>query len=136
VCLDEGDASSACGRPPALVVGIGLNVNVAPASLGALGPRATSLRALCGRPVDRADLLDVIVTAVDLHYDALLRGTDPFPAWRAALAWLGETVEVQGPRERHVGVAEGVDAAGALMVRLADGRLRAFSAGDVSLRRG
>lgn len=137
VCLDEGATVAADGDfPAALVVGIGLNVNVTPASLAALGPHATSLLSLRGENVDRLDLLSEVLTAIDRHYAALLRGIDPFPAWRAALAWMGETVEVLGPRESYVGVAEGVDTAGALMLRSTEGRLRAFSAGDVSLRRG
>jgi BirA family transcriptional regulator, biotin operon repressor / biotin---[acetyl-CoA-carboxylase] ligase len=128
VCLDEG--------PVALVVGIGLNANVALGSLASLGPNATSLRALCGERVDRAHLLQGVLASVDHHYDALLRGIDPFPAWQAALAWLGQAVEVRGPREAYIGVAEGVDDTGALLVRSTDGQLRTFSAGDVSIRRG
>jgi BirA family transcriptional regulator, biotin operon repressor / biotin---[acetyl-CoA-carboxylase] ligase len=124
------------GGSSALVVGIGLNVNVAPASLEMLGPTATSLRALLGEPVDRAALLDGILASVDRRYDALLRGVDPFPAWRTALAWLGEMVEVRGPLETTVGIAEGVDGTGALLVRSAGGELRSFTVGDVSLRRG
>jgi len=123
-------------RPLALIVGIGLNVNVPPAALADLGPHATSLLALLGRAVDRTVLLQGLVGAIDRRYGALRRGVDPFPAWQGALAWLGETVEVHGPQASWEGVAETVDETGALWLRTGDGQLRAFSAGDVSLRPG
>ena len=132
--LSEVVLDAAQRRPLALIVGIGMNVNVPPAALADLGPHATSLLALLGRPVDRTALLQELVGAIDRRYAALRRGADPLPAWQGALAWLGETVEVHGPQESWVGVAEKVDETGALWLRMADGELRAFSAGDVSLR--
>jgi BirA family transcriptional regulator, biotin operon repressor / biotin---[acetyl-CoA-carboxylase] ligase len=135
VCLDEVSGGEAGQRATALVIGIGLNVNVDPSSLRGLGPNATSLSALTGRDFDRSRLMDELLTAIDHQYGALLRGVDPHHAWQAGLAWIGEVVEARGPRETLVGVAEGVDSAGALLLRTGTGQLRTFTAGDVSLRR-
>ena len=120
--------------PAFVVVGIGLNVNVPEGSLAHLGPNATSLLALTGQKIDRAQVLDRLLEAVDRGYTALLSGTDPLPVWRATLAWLGSTVEVVRSTERLVGVAAGVDDDGALLLRSLDGKMLRITAGDVSLR--
>jgi BirA family transcriptional regulator, biotin operon repressor / biotin---[acetyl-CoA-carboxylase] ligase len=122
------------GEPVALVVGVGLNVNVAPEHLAALSPYATSLLALTGEPVSRLVLLERLLAAAEWRVDAVRDGRDLVPEWREALAWIGRQVEIQGVGERVVGLAEGVDAEGALLLRQADGRVRRFTAGDVTLR--
>ncbi|MGC9349049.1 MAG: biotin--[acetyl-CoA-carboxylase] ligase [Anaerolineae bacterium] len=122
------------GGPAYLVVGVGLNVNVPTDLLPRLAPYATSLLALTGQSVDRVALLDRLLVGVESRYEALLAGTDPLPAWQAALAWMGEVVEVRTPAETVTGVAKGVDEEGALVLRVSDSEVRRFSAGDVSLR--
>ncbi len=120
--------------PALIVVGIGLNVNVGGADLASLAPNASSLLALGGREVNRGLLLEKLLGAIDRRYAALLDGVDPLPEWHEALAWLGRSVEVSAPEGCFVGVAEGVDDDGALMVRTAAGDTRRMTAGDVSLR--
>jgi BirA family biotin operon repressor/biotin-[acetyl-CoA-carboxylase] ligase len=125
------------GVPAFLVVGIGLNVNVPAPVLPSLGPNATSLLALGGRPVDRAAVLDALLGEIEWRHAALARGDDPLADWRAALAWMGEPVVVRAPGDPDhpvVGRAVGVDEEGALLVRLPGGEARRFTAGDVSLR--
>jgi BirA family transcriptional regulator, biotin operon repressor / biotin---[acetyl-CoA-carboxylase] ligase len=117
-----------------LVVGVGLNVNVPPELLPGLAPNAGSLLALTGQVVSRVALLAHVLAGAERRVDALRRGIDLLPEWREALAWIGERVEVQGAGERLAGVAEGVDAEGALLLRLESGELRTFTAGDVTLR--
>lgn len=126
------------GAPGFLVVGIGLNVNVPASVVRELGPNATSLLALGGQPVDRVALLDALLAEIDRRYEALSLGVDPLAAWRAALVWIGELVEIRVPGALDrplVGRAVDVDDDGALLVRLSNGEVRQFSAGDVSLRR-
>ncbi len=124
------------GTPSFLVVGVGLNVNLPKAYLADLAPGATSLLALTGYPVSRVRLLDRLLAAAEDRYDALRAGkADPFEAWRASLAWLGDPVDVRTPTGVVRGVAEDVDIYGRLQVKLPDGRRHTFSAGDVSLRR-
>ncbi len=122
------------GTPAFLVVGMGTNVNVPAAALPGLDARATSVLALTGSPTDRAALLDRLLADVERRYEALLTGEDPLPAWRDALAWMGQPVEVRGPRETVNGVAVGVDDEGALLVTMPSGERRRFTVGDVSLR--
>jgi len=122
------------GTPETLVVGIGVNVNVPHEALAALGPNAGSLLAERGAPVARTALLRRLLAYIELHFQALRHGVDPLAAWRDALAWMGEEVEVRGPSEVIVGVATGVADDGGLLVGLADGEISHVTAGDVSLR--
>jgi len=120
----------------ALVVGLGVNVNVAAGDLPALAPNAGSLSALTGAEVSRVDLLDTFLGEIESGYGDLLCGVDPVPAWREHLAWLGRPVVVHGADGIMQGIAEEIDAEGALVLRLPDGGTRRFLAGDVSLRPG
>ncbi len=117
-----------------VVVGMGLNVNLDPAQIPeALAP-PTSLRAELGVPVERLPLLSVLLQAVEARYTALGRGWSPHEEWRKHLATLGQPVQVGTPEEVIVGVAEDVDADGALLVRMPKGELRTVLVGDVTLR--
>ena len=125
---------SDAGQPVALVVGLGVNVNVAAGDLSALAPNAGSLSALTGTEVSRVDLLDTFLGEIESRYADLLCGADPVPAWREQLAWLGLPVVVHGADDIIQGIAEDIDEEGALVLRLPDGETRRFLAGDVSLR--
>jgi BirA family biotin operon repressor/biotin-[acetyl-CoA-carboxylase] ligase len=117
------------------VVGIGLNVNLDPAALGEdLLVPATSLSQALGRPVPRLPLLQVLLEAAEARYLAVRQGHSPWREWADHLTTLGHRVTVSGADRPLEGVAEGVDANGALQLRLDDGRLETVLAGDVSLR--
>ncbi len=117
------------------VVGIGLNVNLDPASLpGDLPMPATSLSHELGSEVARLPLLRALLRRVEERYAALKAGRSPHSEWAARLVTLGRPVSVSGSGAVLEGLAEGVDADGALLVRVADGRVERVLAGDVSLR--
>jgi BirA family biotin operon repressor/biotin-[acetyl-CoA-carboxylase] ligase len=118
-----------------VVVGIGLNVNLDPARLPAgLHMPATSLSHELGADVDRLPLLHSLLQGVEERYLALKAGRSPHRSWSARLITLGKPVTVTAAGLVLEGVAEAVDADGALLVRLPDGRLERVLAGDVSLR--
>ena len=95
---------------------------------GELAQTATSLEAALSRPLDRAALLGALLERVDF-WTAQLESDALFQTWKARLTTIGQRVEVGD----IAGVAEGVDASGALLIRLADGSIRRVMAGDVSL---
>ncbi|WP_049947686.1 biotin--[acetyl-CoA-carboxylase] ligase [Candidatus Halobonum tyrrellensis] len=106
-----------------LVVGVGLNANVAAADLP---EGATSLRAELGSAVDRRLLVQRVLEAFDD-----LRGdlTAVVPAWREHADTLGRRVRVETPGGVVTGEAVGVEFPGALVVRTDDGEVR-VTAGD------
>jgi len=118
-----------------VVVGLGLNVNLDVSALPEVATPATSLSAALGRPVARLPLLAAILDGVERRYDRLRAGWSPAEEWREHLLTVGRRVTVRGGEgETLEGLAEGVDADGALLVRDAGGTLHRIHAGDVTLR--
>jgi BirA family biotin operon repressor/biotin-[acetyl-CoA-carboxylase] ligase len=117
------------------VVGIGLNVNLDrdQFSNDFLMP-ATSLSLALGRPVPRLGLLQWFVRNLERRVVALDGGQSPHEEWAQRLSTLGQPVTVSTLQRTFAGVAEGVDADGALQIRLPDGQLETVLAGDVTLR--
>ena len=118
-----------------VIVGIGLNVNLRPSDV----PRpllvdATSLSQVVGRRVSRWQLLGEVLSSVRKRYLALGRGVSPLAEWAEGLAYIGELVSVCEAGVFFEGIAEAVDADGALRIVQADGRRRRVLAGDVTVR--
>jgi BirA family biotin operon repressor/biotin-[acetyl-CoA-carboxylase] ligase len=109
----------------AVVVGIGLNVNW-PAELPVdLAKTMTALNHEAGHDIDRREVLDALLDALDaLDWTALA------PRYRAALATIGRRVRVEQPSGSIEGVAVDVTPDGHLVVATSAGDI-AVSAGDV-----
>jgi len=115
------------------VVGLGLNVNLDPASLpGPLLMPAASLSAELGRPVSRLALLVRIMQRIEERYLRLGAGDAGLPQeWAGRLVTIGQIVTIAEGGAPWQGRAESVDADGALLVRRPDGELVRGIAGDV-----
>lgn len=113
--------------------GIGINVNGDPTVIPELRDSATSLRRELGANVRREELLARICNELEaaIAEDAAASVS----RYRDLSLLLGRRVTVApGHGEPFEGVAEEIDAAGALVVRHADGRLESVNAADVSVR--
>jgi BirA family biotin operon repressor/biotin-[acetyl-CoA-carboxylase] ligase len=117
-----------------VVVGMGLNVNLAVSATPELSGMATSLSQELGRQVSRLELLWKILEGIETRYKSLRRGESPHEEWAARLINLGGEVQVTTSDEVLAGLAEGVDADGALILRTPDGQRQRILAGDVTLR--
>jgi BirA family biotin operon repressor/biotin-[acetyl-CoA-carboxylase] ligase len=128
-CAFQGDAIDYA------VIGLGLNVNVDFSQQFELRAIATSLSQLAGREIDRWAVLKAVVAAWidrsawlgDAHADRLRE------AWAARLINLRKTIRVNLHDQIVEGYAEGVDDDGALLLRMADGRVQRLLSGDVTL---
>ena len=122
------------------IVGIGVNVALDVSEseeIASFHPElvegATSVNAAAGREVDRESLLRQLLLDLDDLYISLRRGASPLPEWRNLLETTGRRVEATFGEDSYVGLAEGVDDIGNLLLRLDDGKVVSLTAGDVTL---
>lgn len=107
-----------------VIVGIGLNVNVwREAFPEDLRDRATSLAAETGHPFDRVAVLAMILSELELRYDAFFSGrfADIAHEYDLRCSTVGQHVRVDMARGTYIeGLAESIAADGSLRVRVQD----------------
>lgn len=130
------------GAIEALVLGLGLNVNLDPATLPPeVAPLATSFAAALGAPLDRLRVARVLLETLDAWLERFRRhGVGPVrEAWLRLSALPGRrlTVVLGGPGAGEVveGVAAGLGDDGALLLDTPAGR-RAILSGEVTVLKG
>ena len=122
--------------PCTVVVGVGLNILMSPSST-AIDQPWVDLSTALGERVSRnrvcARMLDHLVDVLQVFQD---EGLAPFVAeWQAIDALYGKAVTLESGGHTLHGVARGIDARGALLIRHDEGMKR-YMAGDVSIRKG
>jgi BirA family biotin operon repressor/biotin-[acetyl-CoA-carboxylase] ligase len=125
------------GRVTALILGIGVNVNLEEREFPPeLRDLATSLRIAAGRPLDRVSFAEALVARLEREIERFrAEGFEPvLEAWKKFFRMRGSRVRVGGPgvaREAE-GLVLGVDADGALLLRTGT-TIERILAGDVTL---
>jgi len=111
-----------------LAIGIGVNLAKAPPDLP-----ATAFADHTGRPIAPADALEILASAFERRRSVWeVEGFAPIAAaWTAHAHGLGQRCRANLPASSVAGVAEGLEADGALRLRLDDGSLARITAGDV-----
>lgn len=120
---------------PFAVVGIGVNVNHEAADFPTeISAKATSLRVVTGRSIDRTALAAAILQSLDRRSSQL---GDDFAALIAATTrrsyLLGRWIHVQSGITRLEGRAMELDADGHLVLQTSDGALHRLTAGEVTV---
>lgn len=124
--------------PCAAIIGIGLNLRLTPALAQQAGQPVADLAGLGGgTPPDRNLLAAKLLAAL---VDGLRQfERDGFAAFRADYVrrdmLRGQPLQVSGAQETFAGLGAGVDARGALQVRMHDGGMRRVDSADVTVRR-
>jgi BirA family biotin operon repressor/biotin-[acetyl-CoA-carboxylase] ligase len=120
---------------PFAVVGIGVNINQDQSDFSAeVAARATSLRAETGRRLDRAALAAALIqelaateSLLEDHFEQIVT----LAARRSSV--LRQAIEARAGETIYRGIAEGLDADGHLLLRMANGEVRTLTAGEVTL---
>lgn len=127
----SGDPADVCH----VVIGIGLNVNMLAAEVGAIGQPWTSMRMELGRQLDRNELVCALNRQLSHYLDIQLR--HGFAAlqdeWQRSHLWQLRPVALTAGGEPVEGVVIGVDQSGAVRMQV-EGVERVFSGGELSLR--
>jgi len=121
------------GGAARLWLAVGIGVNLAHPPLAADRPATALAEHMSLAPPEPREALTLLAAALD-RWLAVWRAEGFAPvaaAWTARAHGLGEPCEARLPGETVRGVAEGLDADGALRLRLQDGAIRRITAGDV-----
>jgi BirA family biotin operon repressor/biotin-[acetyl-CoA-carboxylase] ligase len=119
-----------------LWLGVGVGVNLATPPVAAERP-ATSFAEHLRPPLNAAPTLDAALTELAIAFDRWIDLWDDYgfgpiaEAWTARAHGLGRPCTARLERETLQGVALGLEADGALRLRLTDGAIRRITAGDV-----
>ncbi len=106
-------------------IGIGINVNNDPSSEE---PNASSIKKILGREISKEELLSEFL---DVFEDRMTQGFDNvISEWKKYTLTIGRYVKVVTTREVSEGTAIDVDDDGALLLKLADGRVKRVIYGD------
>lgn len=121
-----------------LILGVGINVNTEAHELpAALRKIATSIRIESGQKVDRAGLAVAILRELDRDYERIQRGEFEVVAeqWLRHCNTIGAQVTIHVGERVVRGVAEALDADGALLLRGQHGHLERIIGGDVTMEK-
>ncbi len=128
--------SGRIGEKSWVVVGIGLNVNQVRFD-GSYRTEPTSLAREAGRPFATDDVLSAVCREMNELY-SLWKGKGNAPvmtAWKSASSMFGKNVIADENGRRTEGIAVDLGEDGSLCIKLSDGSIRYFLAGDVSIRK-
>lgn len=119
-----------------VVIGVGVNVNqtVFPDELKDI---ATSLRIEKGEHIDRTAIILGIMEYFEYYYGLFCEHLDVsafVDIYDRYLVNRNREVRVLDPKGEYTGIAEGINDSGALIVKTADGTVKAISSGEVSVR--
>jgi BirA family biotin operon repressor/biotin-[acetyl-CoA-carboxylase] ligase len=132
------ESTSGASGVETAVVGIGVNVMLDPPSLGSpLAERTTSLVSVTGSGADPLEVCAAVLARLAVWYHALREGHAEavLEAWRArSVPWWGREVEIRSEGRLLKGRLEGIDEAGALLLRPREGApVRVLSGEDARL---
>lgn len=126
-------------RLQSIISGIGLNINSHPDNYPkAIRQTATSLSAVHGERLSLNQTAVAVIVAIQTAYDICVTGNHPesiIEAWSPLSALCGKSVTAIANGREISGVADGIDASGALLLRQPDGTLIPIRAGNVTLKK-
>lgn len=128
----RGEASG----PSLVVLGLGLNVYLAPHEAALIEQPWIALRESLPAAVNRNRLAGLLI----LHLHDMFRhferaGFETFRSeWEHHHLYAGKQVRLQSGNEEILGTVDGIDSQGGLRMCMVGGELRTFHSGDVSLR--
>lgn len=130
------DVRGEAAGPSWVVLGLGLNIHIAPGDAARIDQPWAALREVLPGPVDRNRLAALVVQELANAFETFARrGFEPFaPQWEQHHAYRNREVRLQLGTETVTGTVVGIDEQGNLRLRDPRGAIRAYHSGEVSLR--
>lgn len=137
ICGTLAEMSSSGQKTNYVILGIGVNANFEVRLLPEeLWRNATSLRTELGKNVSLELLFRTLLEKLEYSCDRFMKKgfASILEEWKAFAEFLGARVELMNAEEKWLGFASDVDVDGSLILRLEDGTMKRFFAGDISVR--
>jgi BirA family biotin operon repressor/biotin-[acetyl-CoA-carboxylase] ligase len=130
------DVQGEAAGPSRVILGLGINVLIAEKEAQIIDQPWVDMKTILDEVVDRNRLVAALVIQLENMFTRFeLSGLSAFEQdWQQAHVFHGKTVSLSRGDEVLVGVAEGIDASGALKLRDATGQVNYYHSGEVSLR--
>ena len=131
------EAVAIVSGPPAVITGMGVNLNLAEEELAAIDRPASSVLAAVGREINPLFFASELAKRIKSYYImGIYCRSALFASWRTANRIIGAEVELDLSSGEPVrGHAAGIAEDGALLVRSAAGTVEAYYCGDVTVSR-
>ena len=123
-------------RPAFVVLGVGLNANFDPEELSVPYRKTATVRSELGRDVDLVELLDTLLSNLDIELERIKDFDVILDDWRALNCTLGKPVRVRRLGEVLEGRAVDLTPKGALLLETPDGTIELFEGEVEHLRQG
>jgi len=127
----HGEISGPCQS----VIGLGLNIGLQDQSGENIGQPWVRVNDIVPQPLDRNMLAGRIITSLlDMLEKFESAGLSPFRSeWERLHLYNGRRVEIRDSTFSGIGIVQGIDASGALLVKGEQGKIRRCISGEVSL---
>lgn len=119
-----------------VVVGIGINVNIEEFP-EELKQKATSLKIICGKKIDRVEIVTAFLKYFESDYSKFLKTEDLEllkTDYEYRLVNLNQKVNILDGKKGYIGTAIGIEKDGGLLVEKEDKSVIAVTSGEVSVR--
>lgn len=119
-----------------VIIGIGVNVNMLPATTTTIDQPWTSLYAEQQQPYNRNELSAAIINTTHDYLKRFCdRGLAEFlPEWHTQDYLFDQDISLQSNAAEFNGTGAGIDAAGQLLLTLADGTTHTVAAGEITAK--
>ena len=130
------DVQGEAAGPSRVILGLGVNVMIGEQEAQVIDQPWVDMKTILEDVVDRNRLVAALVIQLESMFTRFeLSGLSAFEQdWQQAHVFHGQTVSLLRGDEELVGIAEGIDASGALKLRDATGQVNYYHSGEVSLR--
>ncbi len=128
----QAEANGTCQ----VIIGIGINVNMLDGD-HKITQDWTSLRKILGSYIDRNELCSSLINNLIAYIKRFEHNglSDFMEEWEQSDCLYGQQINLKCMEQAFTGTMEGINRQGNLLLRLEDGSVKAFSAGDTTLVR-
>ena len=129
------DATAEINGNSKLIVGVGVNLNMTTVEENENLKPWTSIQKITGQVIDKNKMAALLISNIVIYIQKFIRsGLGGFmQQWQEFDYLFGKNITIGSGNVTEVGIGQGIDQQGQLVLQLADGTRKAFSYGDATI---